>query len=56
VQKSAHAVERRKRDQPVVLDRRRQDIDIAERITGGIRTWSSERADRSPFIKSRVHK
>jgi hypothetical protein len=56
VKQVTHPVERRKHERPVVLDRRRQDIDFAERITGGIRMWSSERAERSPFIKTRVDK
>jgi len=56
VKKSVHPVERRKHDQPVGLDRRRYDDDFAERMTGGIRMWSSERANRSPLVKKRVHK
>jgi hypothetical protein len=53
VKKPTHRVERRKHDQLVGLDRRKYDDDLAERITGGVRTWSSERADRSPFVKRR---
>jgi hypothetical protein len=56
VKKAVHPVERRKHDQYVGLDRRRHDDDFAERMTGGVRTWSSERAGRSPFVKKRVEK
>jgi len=56
VDKSNHPVERRKSDRPVGLDRRRHDDDFAERMTGGIRTWSPERSERSPFIKKHIHK
>jgi hypothetical protein len=56
VKKLVHPVERRKHEQAVGLDRRKHDDDFAERMTGGVRTWSSERADRSPFIKRRVQK
>jgi hypothetical protein len=56
VKKSGHPVERRKHDQYVGLDRRKHDDDFAERMTCGVRTWSSERAERSPFIKRRVQK
>jgi hypothetical protein len=56
VKKTVHPIERRKHDRPVGLDRRRYDDDFAERMTGGVRTWASERADRSPFIKRHANK
>jgi hypothetical protein len=56
VKKPVHQVERRKHDHAVGLDRRKQDADFAERMTGGVRTWSSERAERSPFVKRHTHK
>jgi hypothetical protein len=46
-------VERRKHDRPVGLDRRRHDEDFAERMTGGIRTYSSERFRHSAPVKRR---
>jgi hypothetical protein len=52
----ARPVERRKHDRPVSLDRRKYDDDLAERVTGGVRTRSSQRAERSPFIKKDTHK
>jgi hypothetical protein len=51
VKKVSHPVERRKHDQWVSLDRRKYDDDLAERMTCGVRTWSSQKAERSPFIK-----
>ena len=35
---------------------RHLDDDLAERMTGGVRTWSAERAGRSPFVKKHGHK
>jgi hypothetical protein len=51
VKKSPDQVDRRKHNQWVSLDRRKHDDDLAERMTCGIRTWSSQKAGRSPFIK-----
>jgi len=56
VKKPPDQVERRKHDHAVGLDRRKHDVDFAERMTGGVRTWSPERTERSPFIKRRGQK
>ena len=40
MKKSAYRSERRKHDHDVTLDRRKHDDDFAERMVGGIRTWS----------------
>jgi len=51
VKKPTDQVERRKHNHWVSLDRRKHDDDLAERMTCGVRTWSSQQAERSPFIK-----
>jgi hypothetical protein len=56
VKNEAPPVERRKHDRAVGLDRRRYDDDFAERMTGGIRMWSSERSRRSSSAKVPRHK
>jgi hypothetical protein len=43
--------ERRKQNRAVGIDRRKDEAELAERITGGVRTWSPERGRRSPFVK-----
>jgi hypothetical protein len=45
VRKSVYRFERRKHDQAVGLDRRKHDDDLAERIIGGVRTWSPKRRE-----------
>jgi hypothetical protein len=56
VKTTGYPVDRRKHDQYVGLDRRKHDDDLAERMTGGVRTWSSQQPDRSPFIKKDTYK
>ena len=51
MKKSAYRSERRKHDQAVGLDRRKHDDDLAERMIGGVRTWSPKRPERPPLPK-----
>jgi hypothetical protein len=54
VKKSVYRFERRQHDQAVALDRRKHDDDLAERIIGGVRTWSPDAPDRAPIIKRHI--
>jgi hypothetical protein len=55
VKKAAHPVERRKHDHRVIVDRRRQDEDFAERMAGGIQAWSPQAVHPEPFLKKHRH-
>jgi hypothetical protein len=55
MKKSACRSERRKHDHDVTLDRRKHDDDFAERMGGGIRTWSPKEP-RQATIKQRVNR
>ena len=48
MKKSAYRFERRKHEYTVALDRRKHDDDIAERMVGGIRAWSSKPPQPAP--------
>jgi hypothetical protein len=51
VKKADHPLDRRKHDHRVGLDRRKHDDDLAERMVGGIRTWSPSQRDDRPSPK-----
>jgi hypothetical protein len=55
VKKSEYRFERRKREFAVALDRRRHDDDFAERMVGGIRTWSPK-APHQPSPKRKTNR
>jgi hypothetical protein len=54
VKKALAPVDRRKHEQWVGVDRRRQDADFAERMAFGVRAWSAAPANQSPLIKKSI--